>query len=80
MRMESMVKTDEDETHVGIPICEGPGQFRMVLTRPYHDAGRIIEIPREVIASVEVVAPGSLGETPKPADQNGQPGRPAASS
>lgn len=74
-----MVKTDEDETHVGIPICEGPGQFRMVLTRPYHEAGRIIEIPREVIASVQVVAPGSLGEAPEPVDRTEQPHGPAAS-
>ena len=65
--MESMVKTDEDETHIGITICEGPGQFRMVLTHPYHEAGRIIEIPREDIVSIEPVAPGNLGETPSPA-------------
>jgi hypothetical protein len=65
--MESMVKTGDDETHIGIPICEGPGQFRMVLTRPYHEAGHIIEIPRENIASVEPVAPGSLGDAPAPA-------------
>jgi len=62
-----MVKTDEDETHIGITICEGPGQFRMVLTRPYHEAGRIIEIPREDIISIAPVAPGNLGETPSPA-------------
>lgn len=66
--MESMVKTDEDETHIGIPVCEGPKQFRMVLTRPYHEAGHIIEIPREDIASVEPMAPGSLGEAPAAAD------------
>ena len=62
-----MVKTDEDETHIGITICEGPGQFRMVLTRPYHDAGRIVEIPREDITSIEPVAPGNLGDNPAPA-------------
>lgn len=69
--MEAMVRTREDgksETHVGITICEGPRNFRMVLTRPYQQAGRIIEIPREVITSVEPVAPASLGETPTPAD------------
>jgi hypothetical protein len=65
--MESIVTTDEDETRVGITICEGPGQFRMVLTRPYHEAGRIIEIPREDITSIKPVAPGNLGDTPAPA-------------
>jgi hypothetical protein len=65
--MESIVTIDEDETRVGITICEGPGQFRMVLTRPYHEAGRIIEIPREDITSVEPVAPSNLGDAPAPA-------------
>lgn len=76
--MEAMITTDEDgesQTRVGITICEGPGRFRMVLTRPYHEAGRIIEIPREKISSIEPVAPGSFGETPEPASQGGAPGR-----
>jgi hypothetical protein len=67
--MESMVKTREDgktETHVGLMICKGPGRFRMVLTRPYHEAGRIVEIPREEITSIDAVAPGTFGETPLP--------------
>lgn len=65
--MEAMVTTgddDEMETHIGITVCEGPRNLRMVLTRPYHEAGRIIEIPREDISSIEAVAPGTLGETP----------------
>jgi hypothetical protein len=68
--MEAMVKShdgDVTETHIGIAICEGPQKFRMVLTRPYHEAGRIIEIPREDISSIEPLAPGSLGDTPMPA-------------
>jgi hypothetical protein len=68
--MEAMIKTrdgDVTETHIGLTICEGPNQFRMVLTRPYHEAGRIIEIPREDIASIELLAPGTLGDTPAPA-------------
>lgn len=65
--MESMVKTKENgssQTLVGITICRGPGRFRMVLTRPYHEAGRIVEIPHQDIESVEAVAPGPLGDTP----------------
>ena len=64
-----MVKTrDAGKTHIGITICEGPGNFRMVLTRPYHDAGHIIEIPRDEIESIEPVAPGALGDAPAPAN------------
>ena len=64
-----MVKTrDAGKTHIGITICEGPGRFRMVLTRPYHEAGQIIEIPLDDIESIEVVAPGALGEAPALAD------------
>ncbi|HEU4894407.1 MAG TPA: hypothetical protein VFT85_01115 [Acidimicrobiia bacterium] len=67
--MESIVTTqdgDKPATHVGITICRGPGRYRMVLTRPYHEAGRIVEIPTDEIASVEPISPGALGETPKP--------------
>jgi len=70
--MESMVKTEDDgksTTHVGITVCEGPGSYRMVLTRPYHEAGRIVEIPTADIASIEMVSPGTLGEAPRPAPQ-----------
>lgn len=65
-----MVKTEDDgksTTHVGITICRGPGRYRMVLTHPYHAAGRIIEIPTDDIASIQPVSPGTLGEDPKPA-------------
>jgi hypothetical protein len=67
--MESMVKTEGDgksTTHVGITICRGPGRYRMVLTRPYHEAGRIVEIPTGDIASIETISPGTLGEDPHP--------------
>jgi hypothetical protein len=67
--MESIVKTQDAEnsaSHVGITICSGPGRYRMVLTRPYHEAGRIIEIPTDEIASIEPISPGALGESPTP--------------
>ena len=67
--MESIVKTQDDgksTSHVGITICRGPGRYRMVLTRPYHEAGRIIEIPTDEIASIEPISPGALGESPTP--------------
>ncbi len=67
--MEAMVTSHEDgrtHTRIGLTICEGPGRFRMILTRPYHDVGRIVEIPRQEIDSIESVAPGNLGDTPAP--------------
>jgi hypothetical protein len=67
--MEAMVKADREgmtETYVGMTICEGPCTCRLVLTRPYHRAGRIVEIPRSSIESIEVVEPRPLGEQPKP--------------
>ena len=67
--METIVKTDEDGksvTHVGITVCRGPGRHRMVLTRPYHEAGRILEIPTDKIASIEPISPGPLGDSPTP--------------
>lgn len=55
--MEAVVTTvDDDEdskTYVGVTVCRGPGRHRLLLTRPYHEAGRIIEIPRAQIKSVQ---------------------------
>lgn len=69
--METMVKSrgedDDTEIHIGLTICEGPGRFRLVLTRPYHEAGRIIEIPRKSIKSVTPIESRALGEEPIPA-------------
>lgn len=63
--MEQMVIAEKDgaeSTYVGIKICDGPGRHRLVLTRPYHDAGRIVEIPTDRIASVQPVEADSLGD------------------
>lgn len=65
--MEAMVTAEKDgrtETYVGLTICEGPGMCRMILTRPYHQAGRIVEIPNARIASVDTVPSIPLGEQP----------------
>ena len=67
--MEAMVTSREDgetQTHIGLTVCEGPGRMRLVLTRPYHEAGRIVEIPREDIESVEAVENTVLGRVPAP--------------
>lgn len=69
--MEAIVKSEDDgqhRTHVGVTVCQGPGQFRLVLTRPYHEAGRVVEIPRDEIESVEPAPQGPLGEDPTLSD------------
>ncbi len=66
--MESMVTSEEDgisQVHVGITICEGPGRYRMVLTRPFSDQGQIVEIPVDEIESVETVESTPLGKEPQ---------------
>lgn len=68
--METMVKSEDDgktKTHVGITVSKGPGKLRMILTRPYHEAGQIVEIPREEIESVDSISSGRLGDEPSPA-------------
>lgn len=65
--MEAMVETVEDgktRVRTGTTVCEGPENYRLVLTRPYHEAGRVIEIPRSYIRSVKAVKPGPLGDDP----------------
>lgn len=65
--VRSRGSNDDTDIHVGVTICEGPGFYRMVRTRPYEEAGEIIEIPREAIKSVIPLAPRSIGEEPEPA-------------
>jgi hypothetical protein len=53
--MEAVVETRENgktRTHVGITVCDGPGQHRLLLTKPYHQAGHVIEIPHSSISEV----------------------------
>jgi hypothetical protein len=57
--MEKVVVENEDgetRTHVGITVCNGPGQHRLLLTQPYNEAGRVVEIPIENIRSVTALA------------------------
>lgn len=51
-------------TRVGIPICEGPATYRLMLTWPDEREGRIIEIPREDIESIAIADERPRGVTP----------------
>lgn len=56
--MEAVVTTlegDSKEVYVGITVCQGPGRHRLLLTRPYNQAGQIVEIPRSAIESIKPV-------------------------
>lgn len=67
--MEAIVTAEREgktQTYVGMKICAGPGTCRLVLTRPYHQAGRIVEIPRSSIESMDAVETRTLGERPQP--------------
>jgi hypothetical protein len=74
--METMVTAKQNghtETYVGLTICEGPGTCRLILTRPYHQAGRIVEIPNSTVTAIETVESTPLGDdlTPTKAKQPG---------
>jgi hypothetical protein len=65
--MENMVKSEDDgktKTHIGIPVSKGPKRLRLILTRPFHEAGHIVEIPQDDIKSIETISPGTFGEDP----------------
>lgn len=69
--METIVESDDDgkhRTYVGVAVCRGPRQMRLLLTRPYHKAGRIVEIPRDKVESVTRAPMIPLGEEPRPSD------------
>jgi hypothetical protein len=42
-------------TRVGIPVCTGPASYRLLVTWPERNEGRIIEIPRDEIESISEV-------------------------
>lgn len=67
--METIVESADDgehQTYVGVTVCQGPRTIRLVLTRPYHEAGRVVEIPRDKVQSVIRAPMTPLGEEPKP--------------
>lgn len=53
------------EIRYGLEICDGPRTYRLLLTHPVDSEGQIIEIPREKIKSIDQVASGRRGESPR---------------
>lgn len=53
------------QTRVGIPVCTGPASYRLLVTWPERNEGRIIEIPRDEIESISEVAMRPRGEPPR---------------
>ncbi len=52
-------------THFGVPICKGPGMYRMMVTWPTTEEGRIIEIPRAQIQDISPAQTGARGDMPR---------------
>lgn len=50
---------------VGIPVCTGPASYRLLVTWPERNEGRIIEIPRDEIESISEVDTRPRGRTPR---------------
>lgn len=70
-RVVRVTKKESEETYIGIPIAEGPATFRLVLTWPYQEEGRIVEIPVEEIAEVAEVEPGPTRKRPTVSEDSG---------
>lgn len=63
--METKVTSEGDgttRTYVGIKVSDGPGRLRLLITRPYNDAGHVVEIPRESIKSIDTVPSRKFGD------------------
>lgn len=52
-------------TRVGIPVCTGPAVYRLLVTWPERNEGRIIEIPREEIESISEADVRPRGRPPR---------------
>lgn len=52
-------------THYGVPVCKGPGMYRLMVTWPTSDEGKIIEIPCSQIRDIAAVQSATRGEMPR---------------
>ena len=59
-----MVDDGQAKVRVGLPVCEGPGTYRLLLTHPHQVEGQILEIPRDQIEAVERLSPRPRGDVP----------------
>lgn len=62
------VRIEEDghiETIFGFEISAGPETYRLLVTHPIAKEGRIEEIPREKIKSIEHAEPGPRRQAPR---------------
>ncbi len=65
---EQVIEVKKDgrtQTRVGIPVCTGPASYRLLVTWPERNEGRIIEIPRDEIESISEVDPRLRGTPPR---------------
>lgn len=53
---------------VGVTVCEGPNTYRLLLTHPHQAEGRIVDIPRRDIESIDEVEPTPRGKSPSIVD------------
>lgn len=60
-------KTDTGvvRTYFGVPVCTGPGKYRLMLTWPPVEEGHIVEIPRERIEDISPATQDSRSQEPK---------------
>lgn len=56
---------DKTVTRVGIPVCTGPASYRLLVTWPERNEGRIIEIPNEDIESISEADARPRGHPPR---------------
>jgi hypothetical protein len=54
----------DSKVMVGVAVCEGPRTYRMLLTHPHQTEGRIVDIPRDDIESIDEVEPSPRGTSP----------------
>jgi len=69
--LEKRVKVEGDngnETHFGVPVCEGPKTYRLLVTWPYDLVGEIVEIPLDRVESISDIQSGRMGAEPEVVD------------
>ncbi|MEX1038376.1 MAG: hypothetical protein WDZ96_05950 [Acidimicrobiia bacterium] len=58
-------RNGKTETRVGIPVCTGPASYRLLVTWPERNEGRIIEIAKDEIESISQADSRPRGRPPR---------------
>lgn len=62
--MEKVFEIKDGRKFMGFAVCEGPQTYRVMVTWPYREEGRVVEVDRREIEEIRTVDSVAIGEKP----------------